>query len=145
MGCRGARFTSWRCNWPRMRAEALAGRHHQGQRAHLAGQAAEVAAARAYEARGYQVAMRRWRGPGGEIDLILRKGALVVFAEVKHSSTFEAAAARITPAQMQRIMTSAAHFLDGEPQGQLTEARLDAVLVNGEGAVEILENAFGLG
>ncbi len=123
----------------------MTGRYHWGQRAYLAGKAAEDAAARAYEDRGYQVVARRWRGPGGEIDLILRKAALVVFAEVKHSTTFAAAAARITPAQMQRIQISAAHFLEGEPQGQLTEARLDAVLVDGEGAVEILENAFGQG
>ncbi|MEO3476576.1 YraN family protein [Phaeobacter sp. CAU 1743] len=123
----------------------MEGRHHQGQRAHLAGKAAEDAAARAYEARGYRVEARRWRGPGGEIDLILRKGDMLVFAEVKHSATFASAAARITPTQMQRIQASAAHFLEGEPRGQLTEARLDAVFVNGEGQVEILENAFGQG
>ncbi|MGR3761833.1 YraN family protein [Roseobacteraceae bacterium NS-SX3] len=123
----------------------MGGRRHRGQRAHLAGAAAEELAARRYEALGYSVAARRWRGPGGEIDLILRKGALVVFAEVKHSSSRDGAAARITPAQMQRIQASAAHFLGGEPAGALTEARLDAVLVDGQGHVEILENAFGQG
>ncbi|MCK5500892.1 MAG: YraN family protein, partial [Tritonibacter mobilis] len=93
----------------------------------------------------YALAEKRWRGPHGEIDLIVRNGEEVIFAEVKSSSTRDRAAARILPAQMQRVMASAAAFLDGEPKGQLTETRLDVVLVWGAGEVEIIENAYGHG
>ncbi len=123
----------------------MAGRSAKGASAYHAGAAAEDSAARAYAAKGYAVAERRWRGQGGEIDLILRGEGLVVFAEVKQSASFEAAAASLGAAQMGRIMTAAAEFLDGEPAGSLTECRFDAVLVDGTGAVQILENAFGHG
>ena len=123
----------------------MAADRRRGERAYLAGAAAEEIVARHYERRGYAVAARRWRGGGGEIDLILRSGAQVVFVEVKHSKTFDTAVLRITPRQMQRIAASAAQFLDGEPSGQLSEARIDVALVDGQGRVEILENAFGQG
>ena len=120
-------------------------RQYRGARAHLAGEAAEEIVARHYENRGYTVAERRWRGPGGEIDLILRRGALLVFAEVKTGPSYAAALARITPRQMRRVQASAALFLDQQPEGALSEARIDVVLVFGTGEVEILENAYGQG
>ena len=120
-------------------------RHHRGARAHYAGGAAEDIVARHYETRGYRVAERRWRGAGGEIDLILQGPDGLVFVEVKHSRTSAAAALRITPRQVERIYASAGQYLETQPQGQLTPVRFDAALVNATGAVEVIENAFGLG
>ncbi|KIC10914.1 hypothetical protein RA19_09280 [Leisingera sp. ANG-M1] len=119
-------------------------RQHRGARAHLSGEAAEEIVARHYEACGYTVAERRWQGAGGEIDLILRGPDELVFVEVKHSATSSAAALRITPRQVERIYASAGQYLENEPQGQLTPVRFDAALVDGSGAVEIIENAFGM-
>ena len=119
-------------------------RQHRGVRAHHAGEAAEEIVARYYENRGYRVAERRWRGAGGEIDLILQGTDGLVFVEVKHSSTSAAAALRITQRQIERIYASAGQYLDTQPQGELTPVRFDAALVNGSGAVEVIENAFGL-
>jgi putative endonuclease len=119
-------------------------RQHRGARAHHAGEAAEEIVARHYENRGYRVAERRWRGAGGEIDLILQGTDGLVFVEVKHSSTSAAAALRITQRQIERIYASAGQYLDTQPLGQLTPVRFDAALVNGTGAVEVIENAFGL-
>ena len=119
-------------------------RHDRGQRAYLAGAAAEDLVARHYEQHGYSVADRRWRGGGSEIDLILRQGAALVFVEVKHSKTRDRAAARISQAQIRRIYASAGKYLENEPAGQLTEARFDVALVDGTGEIEIIENAFGL-
>lgn len=118
--------------------------HDRGQRAYLAGASAEEQVARNYVDRGYSVADRRWRGAGGEIDLIFRLGAEVIFVEVKHSKTRARAAARITRAQIQRIYASAGQYLENEPAGQLTETRFDVALVDGSGIIEIIENAFGL-
>ncbi|MBY6137649.1 YraN family protein [Nocardioides marinus] len=120
-------------------------RQHRGARAHHAGEAAEDIVARHYANLGYRVAERRWRGAGGEIDLILKGPDGLVFVEVKHSRTSAAAALRITPRQIERIYASAGQYLDTQPQGQLTPVRFDAALVNGNGAVEVIENAFGMG
>ena len=116
-----------------------------GLRGHLAGAAAEEQAARAYAELGYELVEQRWRGVAGEIDLILRKGSLLVFAEVKTGPSYEAAIARINPRQMGRVQASAALFLEQQPEGALSEARIDVVLVFGTGEVEIIENAYGQG
>ena len=67
---------------------------------------------------------------------------MVIFVEVKQARNFERASQALSARQAKRILTAAALFLDGEPRGQLTETRLDLELVNGEGAVEIVENAL---
>ncbi|WP_170546333.1 YraN family protein [Ruegeria arenilitoris] len=108
-----------------------------------AGQAAEQQVASEYERRGFSIAHHRWRGAGGEIDLIARNADGVVFVEVKKSTSLEAAAARISRRQMDRICASAAQFLETQPGGQLTNVRFDAALVDASGAVQIIENAFG--
>lgn len=108
-----------------------------------AGLAAEAAVRRHYERRGLALAAERWRGQGGEIDLILKEGSAVIFVEVKKSSTHARAAARLSQRQMQRIYTTASEYLETCPQGQLTETRFDVALVDQTGGIEVLENAFG--
>lgn len=114
-----------------------------GRMAYLAGEAAEHCVAREYERRGYCVARRRWRGPGGEIDLIIRSRDALVFVEVKKGRDFARAARRVGRRQMDRICASAEGFLAGEPAGSLGDVRFDVALVDGAGAVQIVENAFG--
>lgn len=118
-------------------------RRDQGALAHCAGQAAESRVALDYQRRGHRLAHRRWRGAAGEIDLILRGPEGLVFVEVKQSRDFARAAERVSRRQMDRICAAAAEFLDGEPDGQLTDLRFDVALVDGQGACQIIENAFG--
>ncbi|MDR0810278.1 MAG: YraN family protein [Gemmobacter sp.] len=117
-------------------------RRERGAAAWHRGAAAEVCVERVYERDGCAIAARRWRGRGGEIDLVARDGAGVIFIEVKAGRTHAAAAARLGERQMARIFAAAAEYLAGEPLGQLTPARFDVALVDGQGRVEILENAF---
>lgn len=107
-----------------------------------AGLAAENIVAEDYARRGRKIANHRWRGCGGEVDLIVREGDRVVFVEVKKSKTFARAAERLTRRQMDRIYATASEFLGGEPAGQMTDVRFDLALVDGQGAVQIIENAF---
>ncbi|WP_136684806.1 YraN family protein [Falsirhodobacter xinxiangensis] len=107
---------------------------------HHAGLAAEDIVARHY---ALPVAAKRWKGPGGEVDLILRDGATVIFVEVKKSRSHAAAALRLTPRQIARIHASASAFLGGEPAGQRTDCRFDVALVDGTGRVEVIANVLG--
>lgn len=117
-------------------------RAHRGGASYHAGVAAEELVARAYADRGSVVLHRRWRGPVGEIDLIVREGQTLVFVEVKQSKTYAGASARISPRQVERVWQSASAYLERDSRGQLAPVRFDVALVNGAGGFEILENAF---
>ena len=82
-------------------------RRIRGRTEYHAGLAAEDSIARDYERRGFPVARRRWRGRGGEIDLIARDGEGLIFIEVKKSRDFATAAQRLGARQMARLCQSA--------------------------------------
>jgi putative endonuclease len=113
-----------------------------GARSYHAGLAAESAVERRYGRDGLAVAARRWRGVGGEIDLILRDGATLVFVEVKQAASHAAAAWRVTERQMARVMAAATEFVAGEPRALDTDMRFDVALVDGQGRIDIIENAY---
>jgi putative endonuclease len=46
------------------------------------GLSAESRAAAFLIAKGYRIAARRWRCPAGEIDIVARRGSLLIFVEV---------------------------------------------------------------
>ena len=115
-----------------------------GLKSYYSGLAAENIVARDYVRRGYTVQKTRWKTANGEIDLILRKDRETVFVEVKKSRSFADAAARLSTRQMHRISAAAAVFLAAMPLGQNTDSRFDAALVDATGAVQIIENAFGV-
>ena len=120
-------------------------RSHRGSMAYHAGLSAEDRIADDYERRGYPVAQRRWRGKGGEIDLIAQDGDGLVFIEVKQSRDFDQVALHLSLRQMTRLYASGEEYLGQMPKGSLTEVRFDVALVNGRGEVHVIENAFGHG
>ncbi|MCC6306566.1 MAG: YraN family protein [Rhodobacteraceae bacterium] len=113
-----------------------------GRRSEIVGRTAEDAAADHFLRAGARLVARRWRGEGGEIDLVLREGGTHVFVEVKRAGTWAAAAARIGPRQVARVMAAALEFLAGDPRGQDAEMRFDVALVDGTGRVEVMRNAL---
>ena len=117
-------------------------RSDRGRANYHAGHAAEASVARIYESRGIPICARNWRGRGGEIDLIGRLGDEVIFVEVKFSRTHDLAATHVSAAQVARIFATVDEFLAGEPNGLLTDVRIDLALVDGLGRVEVIENAF---
>jgi putative endonuclease len=125
-----------------MATTPVAPRRARGKRAHLSGLAAEDIALRAYAARGAQLLTRRWRGTGGEIDLVLRDGDSYVFCEVKKAASFDLALDRVRPGQVQRIFNAASEYLGQTPEGQLAPVRFDLALVDATGEVRIVENPF---
>jgi len=117
-------------------------RSHAGAMAYHAGLAAEGRIAQDYTSRGFELVHERWRGKGGEIDLIMRDGDGFIFIEVKQSRSFERAVRRISRTQVRRIYASAQEYLATQPRGNLTDVRFDVALVNGRGETQIIENAY---
>lgn len=117
-------------------------RRIKGQGAYLAGLCAEDSVARLYADRGCALRESRWRGDGGEIDLIFDRGAETVFVEVKAARDFAAAAAMLRPGQVARLWRAAEEYLGTLAGPAPRECRFDVALVDRAGRVDVIENAF---
>lgn len=116
----------------------------QGQTNFHAGVAAEAQVARHFAGCGYDLCAERWRGPGGEIDLIFSDmgGERMIAVEVKKAPSHAEAAARVTGRQLARIGRSAAAYAGRMPKGSLTDIRIDIALVDDVGRIHVIENAM---
>ena len=102
----------------------------------------EGLAARWYEQHGYRVVARNWRCDIGEIDLVLRRGAEVVIAEVKTrvSTRFGVPAEAVGFAKQRKLRRLAAAWLASSKE-RYDEVRFDVVAVIGND-VEVIPAAF---
>jgi putative endonuclease len=96
-----------------------------------AGARAEEMAAEFLVARGLAIVARNFRTRRGEIDLIARDGATLVFVEVRlrRSQAFGGAGASITAAKRARLTTAARVYL--ARLGAEPPCRFDAMLLDG--------------
>lgn len=78
---------------------------------------------------GWRILARDWRSPAGEIDIIARRGRLVLFVEVKARGDLLAAGEAVGARQQGRIAAAAALFLARHPELAGCDARFDAMLV----------------
>lgn len=108
----------------------------------MKGKAAEDRALRGYLDRGHRLVARRWRGPAGEIDLVMEKDGEVIFVEVKCSSTHARAAQALTRRQIGRLLRSAEHCIGTFPAGSATPMRFDVALIDGQGRLDVIVNAL---
>lgn len=107
----------------------------------------EDLAERWYRAAGYEVLGRNWRCAAGELDLVVGRGGLVVFVEVKARAhdRFGPPAAAVGFDKQRRIRRSAALWLQARPAADgrpgRVDVRFDVVSITGV-RVEVLEAAF---
>jgi putative endonuclease len=116
------------------------------QRGIAAGARAEALAAAFLVERGLKLVARNFRTRLGEIDLIARDGATLVFVEVRRrrSSAFGGAAASITPTKRARLVATARAYLARLPREPA--CRFDAVLIDGDAPprIEWQRDVFGV-
>ena len=97
------------------------------------GKFAEFLAVTYFLAHGYSLVKRNYitgKGTGaGEIDLIVKRGKLLVFVEVKKRTNLETAAYAISSAQQQRLWKAAENFVQTHAEFADCEIRFDAFLV----------------
>ncbi len=90
---------------------------------------------------GYVTIAKRFKTKFGEIDLILQKGELIVFAEVKAKSG-EADFELISRRQQKRIMDSAKIFISENEEYNDCDFSFDALIINYPNEVHHVPNAF---
>jgi putative endonuclease len=93
------------------------------------GVSAESVAALFLGAKGYRTIARRWKSPVGEIDLVVKRGRLIVFVEVKARKALDQAAESVLPRQRRRIVAAAEAWLAVHPEHAGYDMRFDAVLI----------------
>jgi putative endonuclease len=93
------------------------------------GISAESRAAALLIAKGFRILARRWKSPVGEIDIIARRRALLVFVEVKARETLDDAAWAVSERQRSRIIAAAEAWLAQHADDRIRDIRFDAMLV----------------
>lgn len=71
------------------------------------GRGAETLACWWLRLRGWRILARRARVPGGEVDIVARRGKILAFVEVKARATTEAAAMSLDAWRLRRVVTAA--------------------------------------
>lgn len=116
------------------------------------GARAEQLVADHYTAAGYTIESRNFRCPAGEIDLIAARGELLVFIEVRSTTTdyLDSPTRTVAPAKQRRIALTADRYLAARAHAP-RDIRFDVVGVRfdrsgerGRGAARLqpIENAF---
>lgn len=95
---------------------------------------AETVAKRYLLTRGYALLAENYAVRGGEIDLVMQQGEVIVFVEVRQrkSAHYGSAAASITPQKLARLRKTALHYLVRTFERDDLAVRFDAVLVEGK-------------
>jgi putative endonuclease len=115
---------------PRPGAKPLApAPSRERQVAFRVGLSAESRAAAFLIAKGFRILARRWRSPAGEIDIVARRRALLVFVEVKARERLDDAAWSVTERQRARIAAAAEIWLAQHGDPRIRDIRFDAMLV----------------
>ena len=114
----------------------------------LAGQCAEDQASAYLQGQGLVLVERNYRCRGGEIDLIMRDGGILVFVEVRYraSQGFGGALASVGSRKQARLIHAAGHYLAAKRIDR--PARFDVAAVSGaQGrlAIQWIKDAFQVG
>ena len=106
------------------------------------GASGEAAVAAWYEAHGWTVLARNWTVRAGELDLVVQRGRVVAFCEVKTRSTlaYGSPAEAVGPDKRNRLRRLALLWLADAPR-RAGEIRFDVATVVGD-EVEVIEGAF---
>ena len=99
------------------------------RRAERLGRLAEALCRLSLRLRGYRILASRCRTPAGEIDIVARRGDLVVIVEVKARAGLEQARRSVTAAQWRRLQRAAGLFMGARPRLNRCAVRFDLMAV----------------
>ena len=94
-----------------------------------AGRRGEALAALFLQVQGYRVLDRRVKTPVGEVDLIVRRGRITVFVEVKSRSFSHQEADALYAVNRKRIVRAAQYWLIRNPARTHDEFRIDVIFL----------------
>ena len=117
---------------------------NQRRRAHQRGMRAEWLAIALLRLKGYSILARRYNAPGGEIDVVARRGDTIAFVEVRQRAVLETAQGSVTPQKRQRIRRAVRHWLTRHPAAMVRTLRADAIFLAPRRWPRHVQNLFEL-
>lgn len=106
------------------------------------GRWAEGLALASLRLKGYRLLARRFKSGPGEVDLIMRRGEVTAFIEVKVRRTADLAIEAVTDYQSRRIAAAARLWMARDPKAALGICRFDIVAVSPYQWPHHIPNAF---
>ncbi len=100
------------------------------QRRYRLGHHAELLCAWHLRLRGWRILARRYRSPVGEIDIVARRGRLIVFVEVKARRDRLVALESVSERQRRRVRRAAELFVSAHPALGALDLRFDVMVVS---------------
>ena len=93
---------------------------------------------------GYHILERNFRCRTGEIDIIAKDGAYLVFVEVKYRASAASGSAleAVDYRKQQSILRVAQYYMVSHGYGTQTNCRFDVVAIQGT-EITLIQNAFG--
>jgi putative endonuclease len=90
-----------------------------------------------------QLVTRNYSCKAGEIDLIMKDGAQLVFVEVRYRARedFGSALESVTPTKQRKLITTAQYYL--QQSGKTPACRFDVVGMGQDRQIHWVKNAFG--
>lgn len=115
-------------------------RKRRYQQSEQKGRLAEIIILVIYLCKGYWPVKRRYKTKFGEVDLIMKKGKVICFIEVKYRKTPLSHDVPITAKQWQRLHHTALHFLSIYDKQGRYQARFDFAYISPFLSVTLIEN-----
>lgn len=109
--------------------------YHRGHRA-------EWIAATLLWLKGYRILARRFKTPVGEIDIVVRRGRVLAFVEVKQRRTRAEAMESIHAKNQERVMRAAEYYMRACPEYAGLSPRFDAIILVPPFTIVHLDNAW---
>lgn len=83
--------------------------------------------------RGWRILDRNWRRPGGEIDVVARRGDVLAFCEIKARGDGRWLMEPLRPVQARRLALMTERYLWAHPELAGLTVRIDVIAVAGRG------------
>ncbi len=111
------------------------------QDSYTLGRLAEYLAAGYLWIKGFRILSLRYKTPLGEVDIIARRGAQLIFAEVKYRPHLDEGLYAVTP-QTQNRITRAAQLFMAEQKNMSLAVRFDIIAISPPFFIRHIENAW---
>lgn len=97
------------------------------QAAYQKGHKGEWYAAIYLRLKGFRIVAKRYKTKSGEVDIIARRGNLVLMVEVKARDTIDQAMNAVTPLALRRIESAGDHWLQKQKDYNVLSIRYDLI------------------